>query len=170
MSKKHSFTKDIFEIMKGRFGGSSETIYNLSPLLQYLNNKTRSANRGSKSRSSFANLYAIYVLVEDYLKIMKEEKIIYSDYSGADYSPYSFDSGKPMNARSPVRKLTQVGQKLGMAHFAIWGSRLSFEMLELRNVVMEKFLLLYEVYEDMSIVAEQIYALYSQAKIEYNEE
>jgi hypothetical protein len=57
-----------------------------------------------------------------------------------------------------------------MAHFAIWGSRLSFEMLELRNVVMEKFLLLYEVYEDMSIVAEQIYALYSQAKIEYNEE
>jgi len=32
-----------------------------------LNEKTRSTNRGSKARGSFANLYAIYVIIEDYI-------------------------------------------------------------------------------------------------------
>jgi hypothetical protein len=36
-------------------------------IIQYLNSKINAANRGSKSRAGFANHYAIYVLVEDYI-------------------------------------------------------------------------------------------------------
>jgi hypothetical protein len=43
-------------------------VFALSPLLGYLNHKTKSASRGSKSRGSFANHYALYVLVEDYIE------------------------------------------------------------------------------------------------------
>ena len=38
-----------------------------SCLLQYLQKKTLSVKRDSKARGSFANIYAIYVLIEDYL-------------------------------------------------------------------------------------------------------
>ena len=48
--------------------------------------KTRSAEKGSKSRGSFANLYAIYVLLEDYKKNGFEEKENYSKYEGAFFS------------------------------------------------------------------------------------
>ena len=50
-----------------------------------MNFKTRSANKGSKSRGSFANIYAIYVLVEDYLIHGFHEKGDYSSYEGAVY-------------------------------------------------------------------------------------
>ena len=46
---------------------NSETIYRL-PLIQYIVKKTISANKGSKARSGFANLYALYVLIEDYIE------------------------------------------------------------------------------------------------------
>ena len=65
---KHPFTEKIIEILELEFPGEGELILSLSPLVQYLNYKTRSANRGSKARSSFASLYAIYVLVEDYVQ------------------------------------------------------------------------------------------------------
>lgn len=61
----HSFTLKIIEEVKREFGGFGKIIFELSPLLQYIDKKTRSANRGSKARSSFANLYALYVLVEN---------------------------------------------------------------------------------------------------------
>jgi hypothetical protein len=55
-------------------------------LLQYINIKTKSANRGSKSRGSFANLYALYILVEDYIQkgyLLRQD---YSKYDGAEFS------------------------------------------------------------------------------------
>ncbi|MCU0327138.1 MAG: hypothetical protein MUF45_18210 [Spirosomaceae bacterium] len=55
-------------------------------MIQYLNFKTRSANRGSKSRSSFANLYAIYVIIEDYLDNNFDSINTYSTYEGASYT------------------------------------------------------------------------------------
>ena len=64
---EHSFTPQITSLLTKAFGQAAEQIYEASPLLQYINIKTRSAGRGSKSRGSFANLYAIYVLVEDYI-------------------------------------------------------------------------------------------------------
>ena len=42
-------------------------LFSCSTLLQYLEKKTKSVNRGSKARGSFANIYAIYVLTEDYV-------------------------------------------------------------------------------------------------------
>lgn len=84
---KHPFTEKIIEILELEFHGEGELILSLSPLVQYLNYKTRSANRGSKARSSFASLYAIYVLVEDYVQRSFHESGKYSKYEGADFSP-----------------------------------------------------------------------------------
>lgn len=55
-------------------------------ILQYLNIKTKAANRGSKSRDGFANHYAIYVLVEDYIAGEFHESGNYSDYEGAKFN------------------------------------------------------------------------------------
>ncbi len=64
---RHPFTDKIDEILEKHFSDDSEQIFKNSELLQYINIKTKSANKGSKSRGSFGNLYAIYVLVEDYI-------------------------------------------------------------------------------------------------------
>ena len=83
----HSFTPKILGELESYFPGLGPTLFGLSPLLQYINRKTRSANRGSKARSSFANLYAIYVLVEDYATKGFVESGRYQEYEGADFSP-----------------------------------------------------------------------------------
>ena len=65
--KEHEFTPVIRHILTDYFGIDAEEILQRSDLLQYLNLKTASASRGSKARGSFGNLYAVYVLVEDYI-------------------------------------------------------------------------------------------------------
>lgn len=84
--ENHAFTEVIFNILNDFFENNSESIYKNSELLQYLNIKTRSANKESKSRGSFANLYAIYVLLEDYISkgFVKNGK--YSNYDGAIFT------------------------------------------------------------------------------------
>jgi hypothetical protein len=82
----HDFTQKIFEILHSHFGDYSEQIFNSSELLQYLNIKTKAANRGSKSRASFANLYAIYVLVEDYITHEFHTNNGYAEYSGSQFT------------------------------------------------------------------------------------
>ena len=83
---EHTFTANIKQILENHFGVHASDIFEKSQLLQYLNDKTRSANRGSKSRGSFATLYSIYVIIEDY--IQKEFNIsnTYSQYEGAAFS------------------------------------------------------------------------------------
>ena len=83
----HPFTPIIIAEVDSEFSGLGTTIFELSPLIQYINHKTRSANRGSKSRSSFANLYALYVLVEDYVNGGHVERGDYEQYSGAEFTP-----------------------------------------------------------------------------------
>lgn len=82
---EHAFTKEILTTLKLQFGKAAEEIFERSPLIQYLNLKTRSANRGSKARSSFANIYAIFVLVEHYLKLKYDKKGIYAKSEGAKF-------------------------------------------------------------------------------------
>lgn len=84
---EHLFTKTILNILEQFVQENAKTVFELSNLMQYLNYKTRSANRGSKSRSSFANLYALYVLIEDYIQHGYYEKGEYSKYKGADFTP-----------------------------------------------------------------------------------
>lgn len=82
---KHGFTGNIIEILNGYFD-DGEGLLNSSEILQYINIKTKAANRGSKSRAGFANHYAIYVLVEDYIAGEFHEGDTYSDYEGAKFS------------------------------------------------------------------------------------
>lgn len=88
---EHEFTKTINAILEKHFESDTKALFNKSELLQYINYKTKSANRGSKSRGSFANLYGIYVLVEDYVKKGYSKKGNYSsEYEGAKFS-YLFE-------------------------------------------------------------------------------
>ncbi|MEA5618402.1 restriction endonuclease [Cronbergia sp. UHCC 0137] len=83
---QHNFTQTIITIVNKYFPGYGDTILINSQLLQYINIKTKAANRGSKSRASFANHYAIYVLVEDYLQKEFHIKNGYEDYEGAQFT------------------------------------------------------------------------------------
>ena len=83
--QQHDFTQTIITILNQNFPAYGEIILNNSQLLQYLNIKTKAANRGSKSRASFANHYAIYVLVEDYLNNEFHINSGYEDYQGSQY-------------------------------------------------------------------------------------
>jgi hypothetical protein len=83
---EHQFTTVILDIVAQYFGESGTDVFERSPLLQYLNIKTASVTRGSKARSSFANLYAVYVLVEDYVRKGFHERDDYSKYEGAKFS------------------------------------------------------------------------------------
>jgi hypothetical protein len=85
----HSFTSAIIEVLQRHFGEYAEDILQASPILGYLNNKTKAANRGSKARGAFANHYALYVVVEDYIKngfADDQTTIPYSKYQGARFS------------------------------------------------------------------------------------
>ncbi|MDB9538506.1 restriction endonuclease [Anabaenopsis tanganyikae CS-531] len=82
---QHDFTQTIITIINKYFPGYGDIILGNSQLLQYINLKTKAANRGSKSRASFANHYAIYVLIEDYLQKEFHIKNGYEDYEGAQY-------------------------------------------------------------------------------------
>lgn len=83
---EHDFTPVIKDILTRHFATKAEDLFDKSSLLQYINLKTVSATRGSKARSSFANLYAIYVLVEDYITHGYHKKGDYSKYEGAQFS------------------------------------------------------------------------------------
>lgn len=83
---EHSFTAKIKEILTNNYMEVADDLFDKSLLLQYINIKTKSAQRGSKSRSSFANLYAIFVLVEDYINKGYARKGKYSKYEGAAFS------------------------------------------------------------------------------------
>ncbi|OHB78604.1 MAG: restriction endonuclease [Planctomycetes bacterium RBG_16_55_9] len=83
---EHEFTKRIREILQSYFGDASDSVFSKSEIIQYLNIKTKSASKGSKSRGSFANLYAVYVLVEDYLSKGFDKSDNYGEYEGAVFT------------------------------------------------------------------------------------
>lgn len=88
-SPHHAFTPIILEVLKKHFGDYATDVFMSSPILGYLNNKTKAANRGSKARGAFANHYALYVVVEDYIKKgFAGDKAVtpYSKYEGARFS------------------------------------------------------------------------------------
>jgi len=83
---KHDFTATIIAILDANNDGKGDELLKSNELVQYLNIKTKAANRGSKSRAGFANHYAIYVLIEDYLNGGFDENENYSNYDGAKFS------------------------------------------------------------------------------------
>ena len=84
---ENSFEEYIKEYLNEHYGKNAGPLYKQSQILQYLVYKTKSANKGAKSRAGFANLYAIYVIVEDYLAHGFDKKGGYSSsYEGAQFS------------------------------------------------------------------------------------
>jgi hypothetical protein len=86
---QHVFTATILEILERHFHEYAQDVFGSSTLLGYLNHKTKAANRGSKARGAFANHYALYVVVEDYISkgfYSGKATIPYSKYDGARYS------------------------------------------------------------------------------------
>ena len=51
----NTFEFYIKNYLKEKYGDCADELYSLSYLLQYLVNKTKSANTGAKARGSFAN-------------------------------------------------------------------------------------------------------------------
>ena len=83
---EHEFTSKIMQILRDEFGDYAQEVFDKSLILQYINFKTRSAGSGSKSRSAFANHYALYVLLEDYVNSGYVTSGAYKDYTGAKYT------------------------------------------------------------------------------------
>src|SRR5438552_7362794 len=83
---EHEFTTKLYAILEKHFGTAGHDLFHASPLLQYLNIKTRSAGRGSKARGAFPNHYALYVLVEDYIAKGYLKKKGYREYEGARFT------------------------------------------------------------------------------------
>lgn len=83
---RHGFTEKIVAILDYHHPVLGEVILSRSTLLQYLNYKTKAANRGSKSRAGYGNVYAIYVLVEDYVENGFHNRDDYEKYEGAQFS------------------------------------------------------------------------------------
>jgi hypothetical protein len=86
--REHVFTAQIRAILIKHFGEDAEQVFAQSPLLGYMNHKTKSASAGSKARGSFANHYALYVLVEDYIAkgYLAAKAGTYDNYEGARFS------------------------------------------------------------------------------------
>lgn len=78
----------ILETIQNNYNYSdARAILNGSYLLQYLEKKTKSVDRSSKSRGSFANIYAIYVLIEDYVNHdFNKPENDYSSYPGMAFT------------------------------------------------------------------------------------
>lgn len=83
---EHIFTATIKSVLEKHFGNNADDIFERNQLIQYVTEKTRSANKGSKSRSSFNALYSIYTLVEDYIAHNFHNQGDYSIYEGAKFT------------------------------------------------------------------------------------
>lgn len=84
---EHSFTNTIQTILYKHFGIDGQDIFETNVLVQYIHQKTKSADSGAKARGSFGNLYALYVLIEDYISHnFHNRKNEYAQYEGALFS------------------------------------------------------------------------------------
>ena len=81
------FQNTIDKVVENKFPEiDKDQLYNNSSLINYLIYKTKSANKGAKARASYANIYALYVLIEDYINNGYHQNTKYEDYEGANYS------------------------------------------------------------------------------------
>jgi hypothetical protein len=84
---EHTFTAKIKKILAEHFDKNSSAIFESSLLVRYINMKTRSATRGAKARSAYANHYVLLALLEDYIKGgFFDSKNDYAQYDGAKFT------------------------------------------------------------------------------------
>lgn len=77
-----SFEAQIYQIIEEHYPKRSKEIVDKSPLIQYLIKKTKSSDN-PKARASWGNLFATYVLVEDFIS---KDDPNYSKSDGANFS------------------------------------------------------------------------------------
>ncbi len=86
----NSFEDYIKQTITDKFGDISQEIIEKSYLLQYIIKKTKPADKNeSKARKGLGTLYAIYVLIQDYVErgyFDGDNKGKYNKYEGARYS------------------------------------------------------------------------------------
>ncbi len=75
----------IETILKEEFSQNYQIIYDNSPLLQYLDKKMKAVHGNSKTRRSFANIYAIYSILYFYQEDFYNQPDEYRRFSGYDY-------------------------------------------------------------------------------------
>ena len=81
----------IEEILKKEYKNNYETVFNNSPLLQYLDIKMGAVYGNSKTRRSLANIYAIYSILHFYVEDYYNQKEKYKSFIGYPYTKvYSF--------------------------------------------------------------------------------
>lgn len=62
------------------------TLFNSSPLLQYIDLKTGAIFGNTKSRRSLANIYAIYAILHFYVEEFYNKPEEYRNFNGYDYT------------------------------------------------------------------------------------
>ena len=88
---EHSFTPIIKDILSCMYGENGTEIYTKNLLIQYINEKTKSANKGSKSRSKFLPIFMLYMLIiEDYIAHDFDTNSMYRNYEGAQFFSFYF--------------------------------------------------------------------------------
>ena len=75
----------VLDYLKKKYGKHASSILKNSTLLRYIEKKIGSVGPSPKSRANLGNLFAIYVLVEDYIKNNYHLKGDYSKYGGAKF-------------------------------------------------------------------------------------
>lgn len=76
----------IKEIMMKEYPDDYQNVYEESPLIQYLDKKTKAVHGNSKSRRSLANIYAIYSITHFYAETFYQDKEKYKKFHGYDYT------------------------------------------------------------------------------------
>ena len=76
----------IAEILQSEFGEEYESIYEKSPLLQYLDRKMKAVHGDCKTRRSLANVYAIYSLLHFYVTDFFGNIAKYRKFHGYEYT------------------------------------------------------------------------------------
>lgn len=76
----------VEQILKEEFPQDYQTIYDNSPLLQYLDKKMKAIHGNSKSRQSLANIYAIYSILHFYQEDFYNQPDEYRKFRGYRYS------------------------------------------------------------------------------------
>lgn len=75
----------IAEILKKEYLGDWQTVYDNSPMLQYLDKKMKAVHGDSKTRRSLANIYAIYSILYFYQSDYYGMEDAYRLFDGYDY-------------------------------------------------------------------------------------
>lgn len=73
-------------ILQNNFQQNYQYVYDKSFLIQYLDSKMRAVHRNSKSRRSFANIYAIYSILHYYQRDYYQNPDGYRHFLGYDYT------------------------------------------------------------------------------------